>query len=222
MVWKLGFKSAPLSSKLSLALLQAAAVLSNSIQSQSLPYVLLKLGSALMYGINKRAVPAVLLPTISPNSQPLSPPPPHPIPSQTLAATPELLAQVLADEHDEWAMPAVPDDFDLDTTSMENLEVGAAYLVESGEMSPEEAEELPWHSAGGMFSRHWTLFPTRPPPLRHRAKMANLRAAQSVKRNSFKLADLLSSSHAILPTFSTKTASNPGSSRTQHAHSVAL
>ncbi|WAQ87817.1 hypothetical protein PtA15_8A724 [Puccinia triticina] len=139
-----------------------------------------------------------------------------------LELAPEGEAQVLADDHYEWATPAVPDDFDLDTTSMEQLEVGAAYLVESGEMSPEEAEELPWHSAGGMFSRDWTLFPTRPPPLRHRAKMAKLRAAQYVKRNSFKLADLLSSSHAIRPTFSTKTASNPGLSRTQHALYVAL
>ncbi|OAV96365.1 hypothetical protein PTTG_00680 [Puccinia triticina 1-1 BBBD Race 1] len=138
-----------------------------------------------------------------------------------LEFAPEGEAQVLADDHYEWATPAVPDDFDLDTTSMEQLAVGAAYLVESGEMSPEEAEEVmdslrqsfylpsksPWHSAGGMFSRHWTLFPTRPPPLRHRAKMAKLRAAQSVKRNFFKLADLLSSSHATRPTFSTKTAS---------------
>ncbi|OAV99925.1 hypothetical protein PTTG_01454 [Puccinia triticina 1-1 BBBD Race 1] len=118
-------------------------------------------------------------------------------------------AQVLADDHYEWATPALLDDFDFSAFSMEQIAEAMDRLVESGEISPEVAEEVMnrLSGLGGMFSGDWTLFPTRPPPLRHRAKMAKLRAAQSVKMNSFKLAELSSSSHAILPTFSTKTAS---------------
>ncbi|OAV86957.1 hypothetical protein PTTG_07385 [Puccinia triticina 1-1 BBBD Race 1] len=118
-----------------------------------------------------------------------------------LEFAPEGEPQVVADDHYEWATATLLDEFDLNAFSMEQFSEAIDHLVDSGEVSPEEAEEvmdrlrelvdlpskLPWNSEGGMFGSDWTLFPIRPSPLRNRAKMAKWRTAQSATMNSFKL-----------------------------------
>ncbi|WAQ89054.1 hypothetical protein PtA15_10A477 [Puccinia triticina] len=59
-----------------------------------------------------------------------------------LEFAPEGEPQVVADDHYEWATATLLDEFDLNAFSMEQFSEAIDHLVDSGEVSPEEAEEV--------------------------------------------------------------------------------